>query len=125
MVQFSRTVAQSFGRLDAVINLVPLDGARLDTAADAAGIERKVAERLLLPFLLSKIAANRMSLCYADGLVLNIATLAALRGVRRGPSRGRQVGAVGHDPRPGPGMGRRRFASTPSHRRRRLPRAAA
>jgi NAD(P)-dependent dehydrogenase (short-subunit alcohol dehydrogenase family) len=79
VVQFSRTVAQSFGRLDTVINLVPLDGARLDAAADAAGIERKVAERLLLPFLLSKIAANRMSLCYADGLVLNIATLATLR----------------------------------------------
>ncbi len=40
-----------------------------------------VAKRLMLPCLLSKIAANRMSLCYADGLVLNIATLS---GPRRG-----------------------------------------
>jgi len=79
IVQFSRTVAQSFGRLDVVINLVPLDADRLDPAADAATVERLVAERLMLPFLLSKIAANRMSICYADGLVLNIATLAARR----------------------------------------------
>ena len=80
IVQFSRTVAQSFGRLDVVINLVPLDAHRLDPAADAATVERLVAERLMLPFLLSKIAANRMSICYAEGLVLNIATLAARRG---------------------------------------------
>jgi NAD(P)-dependent dehydrogenase (short-subunit alcohol dehydrogenase family) len=79
VVQFSRAVAQSFGRLDAVINLVPLDADRLDPAADAATVERLVAQRLLLPCLLSKIAANRMSVCYADGLILNIATLAAHR----------------------------------------------
>jgi NAD(P)-dependent dehydrogenase (short-subunit alcohol dehydrogenase family) len=79
IVQFSRTVAQSFGRLDVVINLVPLDADRLDPAADAATVERLVAERLMLPFLLSKIAANRMSICYAEGLVLNIATLAGRR----------------------------------------------
>jgi NAD(P)-dependent dehydrogenase (short-subunit alcohol dehydrogenase family) len=79
VVQFSRAVAQSFGRLDAVINLVPLDADRLDPAADAATVERMVAQRLLLPCLLSKIAANRMSLCYADGLILNIATLAGHR----------------------------------------------
>ena len=53
IVQFSRTVAQSFGRLDVVINLVPLDADRLDPAADAATVERLVAERLMLPFLLS------------------------------------------------------------------------
>jgi NAD(P)-dependent dehydrogenase (short-subunit alcohol dehydrogenase family) len=79
IVQFSRAVAQSFGRLDAVINLVPLDADRLDPAADSATVERLVAQRLLLPFLLSKIAANRMSVCYADGLILNVATLAAHR----------------------------------------------
>ena len=79
IAQFSRTVAQSFGRLDVVINLVPLDAHRLDPAADAATVERMVAERLLLPFLLSKVAANRMSLCYADGLILNIAMLTAAR----------------------------------------------
>lgn len=81
VVQFSRTVAQAFGRLDVVINLIPLDADRLDPAADASAIEEMVAKRLMLPCLLSKIAANRMSLCYADGLVLNIATLS---GPRRG-----------------------------------------
>jgi len=79
IVQFSRAVAQSFGRLDAVINLVPLDADRLDPAAGASTVERMVAQQLLLPCLLSKIAANRMSLCYADGLILNVATLAAHR----------------------------------------------
>ena len=52
---------------------------RLDPSADAATVERLVSKRLLLPCLLSKIAANRMSVCYADGLILNIATLAARR----------------------------------------------
>ena len=106
VVQFSRAVAQSFGRLDAVINLVPLDADRLDPAADAATVERLVAQRLLLPCLLSKIAANRMSVCYADGLILNIATLAGHRpGAAHAFATVAQKRAGGHDAQPGPGMG--------------------
>ena len=52
-----------FGGLDVVVNLVPLAVPRLEPAATTADIERIVAQRLLLPFLLSKIAANRMAWC--------------------------------------------------------------
>ncbi len=75
VVQFGRIVAQAFGGLDAVINLVPLSPPRLDASATAAEIERLVADRLLLPCLLTKIAANRMALTLTEGLILNVATL--------------------------------------------------
>jgi NAD(P)-dependent dehydrogenase (short-subunit alcohol dehydrogenase family) len=76
VVAFARTAMQAFGGLDAVINLVPLETPRLDPAATAADVERQIAAQLVLPFLLSKIAANRMSLVLREGLILNVATLA-------------------------------------------------
>jgi 3-oxoacyl-[acyl-carrier protein] reductase len=38
-------------------------------------VERQVAMQLTLPFLISKIAANRMSMVWNEGLILNVATL--------------------------------------------------
>ena len=49
-----------------------------------AGVERQVARQLALPFLISQIAANRMSLTLTDGLILNVA-----RSGRQGRSRAR------------------------------------
>ena len=77
VVQFARSAAQAFGGLDVVINLVPLAPVQLEPSAGTSEIERIIAARLLLPFLLSKIAANRMSLVLTDGLILNVATLSA------------------------------------------------
>ena len=76
VVQFARQAAQAFGGLDAVINLIPLGISHLDPTADAADIERIVAARLLLPCLLSKVAANRMAISWNEGVILNVATLA-------------------------------------------------
>src|SRR5215471_6459067 len=74
VAQFARSVMQAFGGLDAVINLVPLAPADVGTAS-LDEIERRVAERLLLPCLIAKIAANRMALSYIEGLILNVAML--------------------------------------------------
>jgi len=77
VADFARTAVQAFGGLDAVVNLVPLEMRGLDPAATMADVERRIAAQLTLPFVMSKIAANRMSLVWSEGLVLNVATLAS------------------------------------------------
>ena len=77
VLQFARTAALAFGGLDVVVNLVPLSAGDVDPAATTADIEQLVATRLALPVLLSKVAANRMSLVWTEGLILNVATLTA------------------------------------------------
>lgn len=74
-VRFAKSAVQAFGGLDAVINLVPLQTGGLDPAATLQDIDRLIAARLELPVLLSRIAANRMSVTWTQGLVLNVATL--------------------------------------------------
>jgi 3-oxoacyl-[acyl-carrier protein] reductase len=76
VTQFARSVVAAYGGLDAVINLVPLSLAGLPASATTAEVERAVAERLLLPCLISKIAANRMALALTEGLILNVAVMA-------------------------------------------------
>ena len=76
VAQFTRSVMMAFGGLDVVVNLVPLTVPRLPPFATTADIERMVVERLILPCLLSKIAANRMALVLTEGLILNVAMLA-------------------------------------------------
>ena len=75
VAQFARSVMQAFGGLDVVVNLVALAPAEVGKAASLDEIERRVAQRLLLPCLIAKIAANRMALSYIEGLVLNAAML--------------------------------------------------
>jgi 3-oxoacyl-[acyl-carrier protein] reductase len=75
VAQFARSVMQAFGGVDVVINLVGLAPAEVGTAASVDEIERRVAQRLLLPCLIAKIAANRMALSYIEGLIVNVAML--------------------------------------------------
>jgi 3-oxoacyl-[acyl-carrier protein] reductase len=75
VAQFARSVMHAFGGLDAVINLVTLSSASVGTAASLDEVERRVAERLLLPCMISSIAANRMAISYIEGLILNVAVL--------------------------------------------------
>lgn len=76
VAQFTRSVMRAFGGVDVVVNLVPLAAPRLEPSATTADIERMVSQRLLVPCLLSRIAANRMALVMTDGLILNVAMLA-------------------------------------------------
>jgi 3-oxoacyl-[acyl-carrier protein] reductase len=82
-VRFAKTAVQAFGGLDAVVNLVPLETARLDPAATVEDIDRLIAARLELPLAISRIAANRMSVTWTQGLVLNVATLTGRPGGSR------------------------------------------
>jgi len=76
VARFARNAVQAFGGLDVVVNLVPLAVPRLQPSATTSDIERIVAARLLVPCLLSRIAANRMALVMTAGLILNVAALA-------------------------------------------------
>jgi NAD(P)-dependent dehydrogenase (short-subunit alcohol dehydrogenase family) len=71
----ARGAMRAFGGLDLVVNLVPLAPAIVGKAASVDDIERRVADRLLVPCLLGRIAANRMALSHIEGLFLNIAML--------------------------------------------------
>jgi 3-oxoacyl-[acyl-carrier protein] reductase len=82
-MRFAKTAVQAFGGLDAVVNLVPLETARLDPAATVEDIDRLIAARLELPLAISRIAANRMSVTWTQGLVLNVATLTGRPGGSR------------------------------------------
>ena len=73
--ELARSAVQAFGGLDVVVNIVPLETAHLDPAATPGDVDRLIAAQLELPLLISKIAANRMSVTWTQGLVLNVATL--------------------------------------------------
>jgi 3-oxoacyl-[acyl-carrier protein] reductase len=75
VADFAKTAVQAFGGLDAVINVVPLEARGLAPSASCADVEALIAAQLKLPLLVSKIAANRMSLVWAEGLVLNVGVL--------------------------------------------------
>jgi NAD(P)-dependent dehydrogenase (short-subunit alcohol dehydrogenase family) len=81
--EFARTAVQAFGGLDVVVNLVPLETAHLDPAATAGDVDRLIAAQLELPLLISRIVANRMSVTWTQGLILNVATLSGRTGGAR------------------------------------------
>jgi 3-oxoacyl-[acyl-carrier protein] reductase len=83
VTQLAHRVVKAYGGLDVVINLVPLAVPPPGFSATTADVERSVAERLLLPYMLSRIAANRMAMLLNDGLILNVAMLT---GTLRGPA---------------------------------------
>ena len=74
IVKFARSAMTAVGGIDAVINIVALDKPVADGATPEA-IERAISELLLLPCLVSRIAANRMRLTLTEGVVLTIATM--------------------------------------------------
>jgi NAD(P)-dependent dehydrogenase (short-subunit alcohol dehydrogenase family) len=78
--ELARAAVQAFGGLDVVVNLVPLEAAHLDADATAGDVDRLIAAQLELPLLISRIAANRMSVTWTQGLVLNVATLSGRPG---------------------------------------------
>jgi 3-oxoacyl-[acyl-carrier protein] reductase len=82
-VRFAKSAVQAFGGLDAVINLVPLETAHLDPAATVEDVDRLIAARLELPLAISRIAANRMSVTWTQGSILNVATLTGRPGGAR------------------------------------------
>jgi 3-oxoacyl-[acyl-carrier protein] reductase len=82
-MRFAKSAVQAFGGLDAVINMVPLETAALTPTATLEDVDRLIAAQLELPLLLARIVANRMSVTWTQGLILNVATLAGRAGGAR------------------------------------------
>jgi 3-oxoacyl-[acyl-carrier protein] reductase len=76
-VRFAQTAAQTFGCLDAVINLIPISASELKAQASYEDVEDLVARKLAVPLLVSRIVANRMRLMLTEGLVLNVMSMPA------------------------------------------------
>lgn len=67
----ARAASQCFGGIDVMINLVALPTKA--NGRSAADIEKQVADTLAVPYLMSRIVANRMRLTMSPGLILNVA----------------------------------------------------
>ncbi len=78
-VRFAQTAAQTFGGLDAVINLIPITAADLADRASLEDVEDLVSQKLAVPVLVSRIVANRMRTLMTEGLVLNVMVMPAAR----------------------------------------------
>src|SRR5262249_3750247 len=72
VAQFARSAVQAFGGLHAAINPVDPAPAPVPLPTSLGEIERRVARHLLLPWLIGKVAANRLAVSYLQGLILNV-----------------------------------------------------
>jgi 3-oxoacyl-[acyl-carrier protein] reductase len=78
-VPFAQKAAQAYGGLDVVVNFITLEPADLADCVTVAEIEDRVSAKLLAPTLITRVAANRMRLTLAEGLVVNVVLLPAPR----------------------------------------------
>jgi 3-oxoacyl-[acyl-carrier protein] reductase len=77
--RFAQSAAQAFGGLDAVINLIPIAAEELANKASLKEVEDLLAQKLELPLIIARVAANRMKLLLTEGLLLNVVTMPAPR----------------------------------------------
>ena len=75
VARFTRTAAQIYGGLDAVVNFLALPANEIAPSADFDDVERYVSDKLLAPSLISTISANRMALTWSEGIVLNVVVM--------------------------------------------------
>lgn len=74
-IRFAQSAAQTFGGLDAVINLIPVSAADLQNRRSLGEVEDLIAQKLSLPLHISRVVANRMRVLMIEGLVLNVLTM--------------------------------------------------
>ncbi|MEQ1614042.1 MAG: SDR family oxidoreductase [Hyphomicrobiaceae bacterium] len=71
IVRFAQGAAQAYGGLDAVINIIVPSFANVSADATVDEIEDAVSDTLRAACLITRISANRMSLTWTEGLILN------------------------------------------------------
>lgn len=74
-VRFAQTAAATFGGLDAVVNLVTIRRSELAGLTSLDACERFIADKLIVPTLIGRVAANRMRLTWTEGLILNVVVM--------------------------------------------------
>ncbi len=73
--KFAQNATQTYGSVDAVINLIPVNAADLAGLQSLEDIESFVAAKLQAASAITRIAANRMRLMLTEGLILNIVVM--------------------------------------------------
>jgi NAD(P)-dependent dehydrogenase (short-subunit alcohol dehydrogenase family) len=85
--RFARSAVQCFGGVDAVVNLVQVaEPTKCDTARE---VEETVSNLLALPYLVTRIAANRMRTMMTEGTILNV-----IASPRRASARARTIAGI-------------------------------
>jgi NAD(P)-dependent dehydrogenase (short-subunit alcohol dehydrogenase family) len=70
--RFAQTGTQTYGSVDAVINVIPVAPAELAKLESLEDIEDFVSDKLSAALVVTTIAANRMRLMLTEGLILNV-----------------------------------------------------
>lgn len=78
-IMFAKTAAQSFGGLEAAINIVTVTPEDLAGRSTLEDIETLVADKLGAALEMTRVIANRMRLTLGTGLVLNVVLAPAAR----------------------------------------------
>lgn len=78
-IRLAQGASQAFGGLDAVVNIIVPDLGRVRRSMSVDEIEDAVSDALRAACLITRIAANRMSLTWTEGLVLNAVLAPAAR----------------------------------------------
>ncbi len=73
--RFAQTGTQTFGSVDAVVNIIPVARAELSRLQSIDDIEAFIAGKLATALTDSQIAANRMRLMLTEGLILNVVVM--------------------------------------------------
>ena len=69
---FSQSSAQAFGGLDAAINIASISNEEIAALRKDGDLESLVSSKLAPLAQLTRVVANRMSLVFSDGLILNV-----------------------------------------------------
>ncbi len=78
-VRFAQGPAQTFGGLDAAINLITVTPDDMAGRTSLEQIDDLVSQKLLAPTLMARVVANRMRLTLTEGLILNVVMMAEPR----------------------------------------------
>ena len=73
--RFAQTGTQTYGSVDAVINIIPVLPSEMADLKSLEDVEAFVAAKLSAALQITKIAANRMRLMMTEGLILNIVAM--------------------------------------------------
>jgi NAD(P)-dependent dehydrogenase (short-subunit alcohol dehydrogenase family) len=73
--RIAQTGTQTYGGLDAVINLIAVRTSEMADLASVEDIEAFIASKLTAAAVITKIAANRMRLTLTEGLILNVVVM--------------------------------------------------
>ena len=73
--KLAQSGTQTFGSIDAVINLIPVETSEMAGLASLDDIEGFVAAKLQAALAITRVAANRMRLMMTEGLILNVVVM--------------------------------------------------